>query len=168
PDLRTGSGLLEDSYFKRMPWTYGGGDYARLIVHDEGSVYHVRMFDSLRGLDPTVFFTPGKEGYLLFAKHMKGGSHTWSERVPVRVCAMVLAAGRLFVAGPPDVVDPKDPLGAFEGRKGGVLYVVDSATGDRLASHTLPSPPVFNGAAAANGRLYVVARDGSITCFGKR
>ena len=168
PDLRTGSGLLEDSYFKRMPWTYGGGDYARLIVHDEGSVYHVRMFDSLRGLDPTVFFTPGKEGYLLFAKPMKDSGHTWSERVPVRVRAMVLAAGRLFVAGPPDVVDPKDPLGAFEGRKGGVLYVVDSATGERLASHTLPSPPVFNGAAAANGRLYVVARDGSITCFGKR
>jgi len=168
PDLRTRSGLLEGSYFKRMPWTFGGGEYARLIVHDERSVYYVRMFDSLRGLDPTVFFTPGKKGYLLFAKPVQGRGNMWSERVPVRVRAMALAAGRLFAAGPPDVVDPKDPLGAFEGRKGGLLYVIDSATGERLASHTLPSPPVFNGAAAANGRLYLAAEDGSITCFGKR
>ena len=168
PALRTKSGLLEDSYFKRMPWTFGGGDYARLIVHDKRSVYHVRMFDSLRGLDPTVYFTPGRKGYLLFAKNVKGPRNTGMGRVPVRIRAMVLAAGRLFVAGPPDVVAPKDPLGGFEGRKGGLLYAIDAASGKKLAEHTLPSPPVFNGAAAANGRLYVVEEDGSLTCFGKR
>ncbi|KPK45383.1 MAG: hypothetical protein AMK72_11140, partial [Planctomycetes bacterium SM23_25] len=168
PDLRTGSGFLEDSYFKRMPWTYGKGDYARLIVHDDSRSYHVRMFDSLRGLDPTVFFTPGKEGYLLFARDVKARGSAWSERVPVRIRAMVLATGRLFVAGPPDVVDPNDPLGAFEGRKGGVLYAIDATTGERMASHALPSPPVFNGAAAADGRLYLTQEDGSITSFGKR
>ena len=167
PGLRTGSGFLEDSYFKRMPWTLGG-EYARLIVHDNRSVYYVRMFDSLRGLDPTVFFTPASKGYLLFAKNTKGNRSAWSERIPVRVRAMVAAAGRLFVAGPPDVVDPKDPLGAFEGRKGGRLYVVDSASGEKLAEHALPFPPVFNGAAAAGGRLYIAEEDGSITCFGKR
>ena len=90
------------------------------------------------------------------------------ERVPLRIRAMVLTPGRLFVAGPPDVVDPEDPLGAFEGRKGGLLYVLDSGSGDKLAEHTLPFPPVFNGTAAANGRLYVAEEDGSVTCFGKR
>ena len=167
PDLKVPSGFLDDSYFKRTPWTLGG-EYARLIVHDNQSVYYVRMFDSLRGLDPTVFFTPGSKGYLLFAKNMTGQRSTWSERVPVRIRAMVLAGGRLVVAGPPDVVDPKDPLGAFEARKGGLMYVVDSGSGERLAEQTLPSPPVFNGAAAANGRLYVAEEDGSLTCFGKR
>ncbi len=167
PALQTKSGLLEDSYFKRVPWTFGG-EYARLIVHDNRSVYYVRMFDSLRGLDPTVFFTPGAKGYLLFAKHMEGGRGAWSGRIPVRVRAMVLSADRLFVAGPPDVVDPKDPLGAFEGRKGGLLYVFDSASGEKLAEHVLPSPPVFNGAAAAAGRLYLTDEDGSVNCFGKR
>ena len=164
--LQARYGLLEDSYFKRTPWTFGG-EYARLIAHDRRSVYYVRMFDTLRGLDPTVYFTPGEKGYLLFAKNVEGGGKAWMERVPVRLRAMVLAGGRLFVAGPPDVVDPKDPLGAFEGRKGGLLYVVDGAKGQRLAEHQLPSSPVFNGAAAANGRLYVVGEDGSITCFGK-
>jgi len=169
PELRTKSGLLEDSYFKRVPWTYGkGADYGRLIVHDKRSVYYVRMFDTLRGLDPSVFFTPGKEGYLLFAKNAKGGRRTWMERVPVRIRAMVLTPARLFVAGPPDVVDAKDPLGAFEGRKGGLLYAIDSESGEKLKEYALPSPPVFNGAAAANGRLYIADENGSIACFGKR
>jgi len=168
PTLRTRSGLLDGTYFKRMPWTFGGRDYGRLIVHDKRSVYYVRMFDTLRGLDATVYFTPGTKGYLLFAKNMEGKKNTWAERIPVRVRAMVLAGERLFVAGPPDVVDRDDPLGAFEGRKGGVLYVIDSATGEKLAEHQLPSPPVFNGAAAAGGRLYVAQEDGSIACFGRR
>ncbi len=169
PELRTKSGFLEDSYFKRVPWTYGkGADYGRLIVHDKRSVYYVRMFDTLRGLDPTVFFTPGKEGYLLFAKNATGGRRTWMERVRVRIRAMVLTPARLYVAGPPDVIDPADPLGAFEGRKGGLLYAVDSTSGEKLKEYSLPSPPVFNGAAAANGRLYIADEDGSIACFGKR
>jgi len=169
PSLQTKSGFLEDSYFKRTPWTFDqGGNYARIIVHDSRAVYFVRMFDTLRGLDPTVFFTPGSRGYLLFAKNMKGVENTWSERIPVRVRAMVLTPDRLYVAGPPDVVDPQDPLGAFEGRKGGLLYVFDSIAGKKTAEHRLDSPPVFNGAAAADGRLYVCGEDGSVGCFGSR
>jgi hypothetical protein len=157
-------GFLDDSYFKRIPWKLER-DYARLIVRDARSAYYVRMFDTLRGLDPTVFFTPGKQGYLLFAKHLQGGKQSWRTRIPVRIRTMVLTANRLVVAGPPDVVDPADPLGAFEGRKGGLLHVLDAATGETVAEHTLPSPPVFNGAAAANARLFITSEDGSVTCF---
>jgi outer membrane protein assembly factor BamB len=166
-DLQTPGGFLDGSYFKRTPWTLGH-EYANLIVHDAQSACYVRMFDTLRGLDPTVFFTPGSKGYLLFAKNMSGKRNTWSERVPVRIRAMVLSTGRLFAAGPPDVVDPQDPLAAFEGRDGGLLYVIDSASGEKLAEHALPFPPVFDGAAAAQERLYLAAEDGSITCFGKQ
>jgi outer membrane protein assembly factor BamB len=170
PSLQTPSGFLEDSYFKRMPWTFDdrGSSYARLIVHDSEAVYCIRMFDSLRGLDPTVFFTPGSQGYLLFAKNMQGERNAWAERIPMRIRAMVLAAGRLIVAGPPDVVDPKDPLGAFEGRAGGVLAIFNATSGEKLAEHRLPSPPVFNGASAARARLYLAAEDGTLTCFGNR
>ena len=167
-ELRTRSGFLDDNYFKRVPWTFGKGGYGRLIVHDKRSVYYVRMFDSLRGLDPTVYFTPGRQGYLLFARNVDGKRNTWMERVKIRIRAMVLATGRLFVAGPPDVVDPKDPLGSFEGRQGGLLTVIDTAAGKKVAEHVLPSPPVFNGAAAARGRLYLAAEDGTLTCFGRR
>ncbi len=174
PALRTTSGFLDDSYFKRAPWRYGGGpQYGRLIVHDDQRMFLVRMFDSLQGLDPTVYFTPGDQGYLLLARGGDDGRAVrrgqagggWSHRIPVRVRAMVLAADRLLAAGPPDVVDPRDPLGAFEGRQGGRLHVYDAGSGERLAEHTLAFPPVFNGAAVAGNRLYLAEEDGSLTCF---
>jgi outer membrane protein assembly factor BamB len=161
-------GFLDDSYFKRVPWTFGGAqNYGRLVVYDDQRFCVVRMFDSLRGLDPNVFFTPGGKGYLLFASPLDGRRSDWSYRVPVRIRAMLLAGDRLITAGPPDVVDPQDPLGAFEGRKGGVLHVVTAATGERLAEQPLPSPPVFNGLAAAHGRLFLSAENGELAGYGK-
>jgi len=165
PALLARAGFLDDNYFKRVPWTFAG-DYARLIVRDARAAYYLRMFDTLRGLDPTVYFTPGSKGYLLFARDAANGRKAWAQRVPIRARAMTVAGDRLFVAGPPDVVDPKDPLGAFEGRKGGVLRVADAATGNTVAEHRLPSPPVFNGVAAAGGRLFLACEDGSLACFG--
>jgi hypothetical protein len=70
------------------------------------------------------------------------------------------------VAGPPDVVDPDDPLAAFEDRKGGMLRIVDKADGRTVSEHQLASPPVFNGAAAAGGRLFLSLEDGTVACFG--
>jgi outer membrane protein assembly factor BamB len=166
-DLRTGSGLLEGTYFKRMPWV-AEGEYARLIARDEQSVYYVRMFDSLRGLDPTVFFTPGRNGYLLFARSADRRGTGWTQRIAVRVRAMAVTDGRLFAAGPPDVVDPKDPLGAFEGRQGGILVAIDSGTGEHVAEHRLGSPPVFQGIAAARGSLYLALEDGRVVAYGQR
>lgn len=168
PSMQAKSGFLDDTYFKRVPWSFGGNaNYANLIAHDKQQVYYVRMFDSLRGLDPTVYFTPGAKGYLIFGTDTKGDKGRWMERVPVRVRAMVLAGDRLFVAGPPDVIDPKDPLAAFEGRKGGMLYSIDAATGDRVSEQALDSPPVFNGMAAAHGRLVLALEDGAVACFGR-
>lgn len=159
-------GLLDDSYFKRTPWSYGQSGYARLLVHDEKAAYCVRMFDSLRGLDPNVYFTPGEKGYLLFAADGATGEQTWAGRIRVRINAMVATESLLFVAGPPDVVDPEDPLGAFEGRKGGVLAGIDRASGERVWEYALGAPPVFDGLVAAAGRLYVATQNGSIACFG--
>jgi len=161
-------GLLDGSYFKRMPWSFGrGGPFARLVVSDEQAAYSLRMFDSLQGLDPKVYFTPGKQGYLLFANDRQTGKQSWAGRIDVRVKAMVATDGVLLVAGPPDVVKASDPLAAFEGRAGGVLVAVDTATGERLSRQKLPAPPVFHGLAAAAGRLYVAAEDGSVACYGK-
>jgi outer membrane protein assembly factor BamB len=124
------------------------------------------MFDSLRGLDPNVYFTPAKDGYLLFAADRETGEQTWQRRIPVRVKAMAATDGLLFVAGSPDVVDPRDPLGSFEGRKGGTLSARNKINGEELWGRKLPAPPVFNGLVAANGRLYVAMQDGSVASFG--
>lgn len=89
----------------------------------------------------------------------------WAEWVPIRARGMVVADKTLFIAGPPDEIDPKDPLAAFEGRKGGFLRAVSAAKGKKLTEIKLDAPPVFDGLIAANGALYMSATDGTIRCF---
>jgi outer membrane protein assembly factor BamB len=142
--------------------------YGRLIVHDKQTAFFVRMFDTLRGLDPTVFFTPAQKGYLLFARNKQSGKQNWAQRIPVRVRTMVSTNELLLTAGPPDDVDSEDPLGAFEGRKGGVLDIFDKPSGRKLAEYKLDSSPVFNGAAVANGKLYISMENGTLSSFGSK
>jgi outer membrane protein assembly factor BamB len=92
----------------------------------------------------------------------------WVSNVPVRIRAMVRTAGALFAAGPPDVCESDDPVGALEGRKGAVLLAFDLDDGKKLLEHKMDTPPVFDGMSAAAGRLYVATMDGSIMCLGGR
>jgi len=165
PPEQIPGGFLDDSYFKRVPWRMGK-EHGRLFVKSRNTVYFVRMFDTLRGLDPTVYFVPGRQGYLLFAKNLQENKRPWMERVRIRIRAMVLCENALAVAGPPDITDSLDPLGAFRGRKGGVLCILDRKSGKQIAEIQEPSPPVFNGIAAARERLILCERDGSVACFG--
>jgi len=168
PVLKALGGFLDDAYFKRMPWMMGRSGHARLIVSDADRAYCLRMFDSLQALDPDVYFTPGSKGYLLYAHDPDRPENIWQQRIPIRGRAMVATENQLCVAGPPDVVDPQDPLSAFEGRKGGMMRVVDKTTGHTVSEHELAMPPVFNGAAAANERLFLSLEDGSLVCFGAK
>jgi len=120
------------------------------------------MFRSMKLLNPNNFFTPGKDRYQLIAAGRAG----WHKDIAVRVRAMVATKNVLFIAGPPDVMDAKDPLGAFEGRKGGLLWVFAAADGKKLAEYKLDSPPVFDALAAANGRLYISTVNGKVLCMG--
>jgi hypothetical protein len=89
----------------------------------------------------------------------------WQKMIPVRARAMVLAADRLFIAGPPDKVVAGDPFAAFEGRAGAMLQVFSVEDGSLVKSRELPSPPAFDGMSAAGGRLYLSTRDGKVICF---
>jgi len=81
------------------------------------------------------------------------------------VTALVRAGETVFAAGSPDVVDPKDPHGAWEGRKGGVLAAYAAEDGAELAEYKLPAPPVWDGMAAARGRLLLSLEDGTVVCM---
>jgi hypothetical protein len=101
-------------------------------------------------------------------RRMQGAKALWEQRLGIRVIAMVRAGDTIFVAGAPDIVDPKDPYGAWEGRKGGILAAFAAGDGKRLAEYKLPAPPVWDGMSAAGGRLFISTHDGSIICMGKR
>ena len=108
-------------------------------------------------------------------------NYAWTTTVPILVRAMALADRTLFIAGPRDVLDESgrgklDPAreklivkqeAAYLGKAGAVLRAVAAADGRTLAESRLPSPPVFDGMAAANARLYIALMDGSVVCLGK-
>jgi len=89
----------------------------------------------------------------------------WKAMIPIRVRAMVKTSDALWIAGPPDVVDKEDPLAAFEGRKGAILRAYSADDGTQGFETRLDSPPVFDGLIAADRKLYIALRDGSVACW---
>ena len=92
-------------------------------------------------------------------------SDNWSVQIPVRGTAMVVAGDTLLLAGAPDIVDPQDPLAAFEGRKGCVLCVFSAKDGSKLSELNINALPVWDGMAVAQGKLFLAMKDGTIGCL---
>ena len=92
-------------------------------------------------------------------------SNLWTQRCDLRVRALVLAGQTLILAGPPDKIDPRDPYATFDGRSPAKLRLASTANGQTLKELDLDSPPVWDGLAAANGRLYLSTMDGKVSCF---
>ena len=97
---------------------------------------------------------------------------------------MVLADDTLFLAGPADLIDEEDAAARFgepdvqaalaeqdavlQGAQGATLWAVSKNDGSKLAEFQLDSLPIFDGLAAAGGRLYLATTDGKILCLGGR
>jgi len=96
-------------------------------------------------------------------------NYRWSNHDPAMFGrAMVLADETLFVAGPPAIRNEstEEALQLWQGDEGGILWALSRDNGAKLAEYNLPAAPVFDGMAAAYGRLYVALTDGSIVCLG--
>jgi outer membrane protein assembly factor BamB len=185
--LISSRGFLDDSYNEGTYWTFSRrwpgwdrkmgriGVYGQLMVFNEETVFGVHVF--YENIRVRRGFFPATKGYRLFAKdydpdhnetEFKKTKDRWSVYVPVRVRAMALAGDNLFVAGPPDVIPPDDPLAAFEGRKGADLWAVSALTGKKLSEiRHFESPPVYDGLIAAERCLYMSTVDGSVHCLGE-
>jgi len=116
---------------------------------------------------------------------LSAASFRWSqEQMPLQARAMVLAESTLFIAGPPDVVDEQlafyhpddgeilaklhEQQAALEGQKGSMLVAVSASDGKKLAEYELESVPVWDGMAAANGRLYLAMKNGQVLCLARK
>jgi outer membrane protein assembly factor BamB len=180
--LYTTGGYLDPSWFNRTFWQIGRARTSGLMVLGKDVAYGAEVYESR---SRETVFRPGGNVYRLQCISLKppvGGPKgkqakgprrqqgpwpLWQQRLGIRVTAIVRAADTIFVAGSPDVVDPKDPYGAWEGRKGGALAAFTARDGEKVAEYKLPSPPVWDGMAAADGRLYISTSDGGIICMGK-
>jgi hypothetical protein len=173
PRVYTTGGYLDPSWFNRTFWVSGPAQSTGLMVLGKDVAYGVEVYNE-RNRD--ILAKPGVQAYRLkcFALNAEaqgqtdkfGGSKPlWEQSLFIRVTAMVRAGDTIFVAGPPDVLDPQDPHGAWEGRKGGVLAAFAASDGTKLAEHSLQAPPVWDGMAAARGCIYLAHTDGTITSF---
>ncbi len=105
--------------------------------------------------------------------------YRWTKRIPLLGTGLVATKKAVFVAGPPDVIkvagnsgnaalkllNPEETVAAWQGKNGGILYAASTTDGEKLAQYELPAPTVFDGLAAANGRLYLALKDGSLVCM---
>ncbi len=109
--------------------------------------------------------------------------HTWAQDVPLMVQAMAMAGDTIFIMGAPDFIDEEETFSrlaanddavlkkleeqdrALNGEKGALLWAVSAKDGKPLSKTTLDALPVFDGMAAAQGRLYVATRDGKVVCL---
>ena len=181
--LYTTGGYLDPTWFNRTFWQVGRARTSGLMVLGEDVAYGMEVYASR---SRETVFRPGANVYRLTCIPLKappGGSSDrqattkrrqqgpkplWEQRLGIRVTAMVRAADTIFVAGSPDVVDPKDPHGAWEGRKGGILAAFAAGDGNKIVEYKLPAPPVWDGMAAAGGQLFISTLDGYIICMGGR
>ncbi len=110
-------------------------------------------------------------------------SHNWANRVPIYTRAMALAGDTLVIAGPPDIIDEEytferltegdesiqEQLAAQDralaGEDGATMHLVSTKTGERGQELDLESPPVWDGMAVAQGKLFVCGEDGKVRCF---
>jgi outer membrane protein assembly factor BamB len=113
-----------------------------------------------RALDMNAFGSDKGIGYT------RAEPAEWTCWMPIRVRAMVKASDQLVIAGPPDEFNEEDPFAPFEGRRGGRLAVLSPADGTVAFERELESEPVFDGMIAAEDRLFISLRDGTLTCFG--
>jgi hypothetical protein len=86
----------------------------------------------------------------------------WKRSIAVRPSAILVVGGQLLIGGGPDVVDPADPLRAFEWRAGGRLHTLRLADGETLSRRELPVPPVHEGLLAVQSGIFVCLKDGSV------
>ncbi|MHC4201746.1 MAG: hypothetical protein ACYSU0_17300, partial [Planctomycetota bacterium] len=194
--LLSTSRLLDDAEVHRSHWVLGTGDFSRTPVAYSWIVWRSVGWGSRlavpHGLmlafdDRTVWGVKrtGGYGYKLFAgenrpfsadephlrdfrkaSESKSAKINWIVNIAMRPRACVRAGEALVLGGMPVGMDSKDPHAAYEGRKGGLVWVHSAADGKKLAEHELGSPPVWDGMALAGGRVYIATMGGRVVCLG--
>jgi outer membrane protein assembly factor BamB len=170
------TGLIdEDGWHRRMYWSYGQvvGQY---LVFRGTMGYAVQVFAT----SPREGGANAGDGYVVYAGRtadrekqeklfaLRPDQSQWRIRVPFRPVTMVLADDQLILAGPPDASDPDEALAAIEGRRGGRLWVLDTADGNKLAEYPLASPPRYDAMAVVDRRCYLTTLDGQLVCLGEQ
>ncbi|MCK5175012.1 MAG: PQQ-binding-like beta-propeller repeat protein, partial [Planctomycetes bacterium] len=186
PHLYSSAGLLDGTWWHRTYWIWGerafgrasgwaiAGRYrpsGRILSHD-GPVVYGYEFNPERGSH--ILFCADKrvekvdkrlnnnnDAVVKYMTPDKVVTH-WSHDIDVCGRAMVKAADILFVAGP----EPADEIYFDDEAAPSMLAAFDTDSGRSLSQIKIASQPVFDGMAAANGRIYISLINGEIVSYG--
>jgi hypothetical protein len=175
------SGLLDDWEHNRSYWVLGTGQftthvaypwimaksvrvpYGVMLAFDRTSIWGIHRDGRDKGNYTCNLFATKREDPHSDAASLPdfepGSKSTpsWTQKMDVRPRAMLRAGDRLFVGGM-SLAD--DAAGTP-----GYMRVVACSDGKITEQFTLAASPVWDGLAAANGRLIVVGTDGSVLCL---
>lgn len=160
-------GFGRDKYPGGNTGQWRGGEKYHLFAYDRGEEEPAKE----------VIDRKGKKGKAPAQASLK---YRWTTGVPVLATSLVATPDVVFIAGPPDkfspvgegeealkLTDVEAALGAWRGDEGGILYAAGAGDGKELARIEIPAPTVFDGVAAARGRLYLSLQDGTVLCLAK-
>ena len=191
------SGMLDGSENHRSHFVLGTGDFSKvgvayswiingrrgeksgvpfalMMVYDDYGVWGVKrqggggkynLFEK-----PNTPFSDSEESRPDFGvgPAVKGKAPRWTAPMTVRPRAMLKSGDNLYMGTMPVQTLAGDPHAAFEGRMGGMITVVSAKDGKGVAEYKLAAPVVWDGLAAANGRLFVSTEAGVVQCFAKK
>ncbi len=181
------AGMVGVAYAKKIMPT------GRLLTFDDTTVYGYQD-ETFKKREPAGIFAMAKVSKFTGGErkpNRKGAAtepkliYDWQDDVPLYPNGMVLAGDTIFIAGPPkfdeeaaraflaatstDEQEPspvlKDALDTFGGKKGMLLRAVNKSDGKKIAEYSLDSVPVFDGLIAADRRLYITTKSGSLVCM---
>ncbi|MHC4518666.1 MAG: outer membrane protein assembly factor BamB family protein, partial [Planctomycetota bacterium] len=89
----------------------------------------------------------------------------WQCEMPLRPKAMLKSGDYLFMGVAPVAIPEGDPHAAYENRRGGGIWIASAKDGSKVAEYELESPVVWNGMAAAHGRLFLSTSEGAVCCW---
>jgi outer membrane protein assembly factor BamB len=128
-----------------------------VLAFDEAHTYALSLNRMIHGKFGYQY-VPGlpfpREGVKLF-RAPAGSNPGWSKTLSGFANSLLISGESLFVGGTSDSQDSE----------GGVLRSYAANDGSLLSQWSIDSVPVDDGLAAAQGRLYVVSRNGSVYCF---
>jgi outer membrane protein assembly factor BamB len=191
PHLFSTSSLLDDWEHNRSYWILGTGDFYNTPVAFPWILRrNIQVpFGLMLAFDEqTVWGVHRAKGYTVFAMSRPDPAHKesgfpdfqartsakqadsvgWKAALGIRPRAMVRAGKLLFVGGmsADDASDPTVPVDAdHAGKQRGAVHAMSCSNGETLREIEIASPPVWDGMAAAQGRLFIPCADGSLICL---
>ncbi len=186
------TGLLDGTWFHRKGWRYRKVA-GQLVAYNDGVAIGVgnpyAKLKYQRKSQPEKYkqdghlhqkFTRYEKDFFVFGSKISAvgaqkktpgpAATSWSVQEMIQPRAMVLADKQLFLAGWLDSMPiklksgrPRNPANPDPHESVLQVYSVDD--GKRTSQYKLESDPVFDGAAAAYGQLFIALKNGKLVCM---